>query len=889
MSSELFSGQWSKLSASQRKELLNQYVGGIDVQIVYVDDEPLILELITEKIEAQGFTAFCTSDPKIAMEYIRRHRSTIAMVISDFKMPKLDGFDFRQQVLTLAPEIPFTIHSGFVDREMALKGLELKIAGFIEKPVKDEDFFANITAECPTRLEAIREERELLKGFTDDGANLVEQAEELILLLEENPQDQETVSKVFGIIHTLKGSSGFFEPRTLHMFAHRLEDTLKDVQSGSKPLTPSLVSVWLKSCDILKNLIHEFKIADHNQYDIDELTKMFKEQQPSADSSAETHLTSQSTETTTAETQHRHGQKNKGPQEIKVSVSLLDEFMQISGEMTVIRNMINKIVRSIEKQYPSDKDVALLSELLSELHKVNSSVQSKITEVRKVPVRSVVKPLGRIIRDTAQTLKKEVELKVEGDEILIDTSVAEALSNSLVHLVRNSLDHGIETPEDRSQKGKNRRGEVKISTRLSNETIYVDIQDDGKGINPEAIRNKLISNGSHTREQVMSMALPDLYQMIFSAGFSTAQQITDISGRGVGMSMVKDVVEAIGGKILIESQLNKGTKFTLNIPVPKSVLITNCLFVISQNMQFGLPQDQIKRILNVDEARQRGFIEALDGAQILRVDDELMPIVCLRAILNGHYNCRISSVDTGYLVILTAKNRNFCLWVDSVLDVEDTVVKAITTGQIKNLGLYLGATFLGDGGIGLILNVEGVAQKTGVSLDRIAKPKQPTETIGLDEGAEERYSLEVILCQLNSKTRYAVPQKNIYRLEEFKSEQLQQNGAYWVAPYRSRMITFVDLERFIAHPNQFSPEVMPEQSYPTLVIQHKTGFVGLVVKSVLDLITAHQPPEEGTIKQPGCKGWLILNDSSVVLVDVDKVIEVLTQQDSQTVLEDHAA
>ncbi len=879
MSSEVFSSNWSKMSPKERKNALELLVGGIDLHIVYIDDEQSFHEIVADKLCEQGFSAFVTTDPSTAIDFIIKHRTTIAMVISDFKMPTMDGFTFRQRIQHIAPELPFIILSGYVDRETALRGLELKIAAFLEKPVRDDALQSNIIKECTPRILSIKEERELLRGFTDDAANLIEQVEELVLELEENPNDLESVSKVFGMIHTIKGSSGFFEPRTLHTFAHRFEDTLKEIQSGHKALNHSIISIWLKSCDVLKTLIEEFKTGIHNSYDINELTKIFKSETVASGLVASK---SQADHGGSAPDIHSPAsQKQKGPQELKVSVTLLDEFMQISGEMTVIRNMINKIVRSIEKQYPSDKDVSLLGELLGELHKVNGSVQSKITEIRKVPVKSVVKPLGRIIRDTSQALKKEVELKILGDEIRIDTSVAEVLSNSLIHLIRNSLDHGIELPDDRSKSGKPSRGEVRITAKINGETILVDIEDDGKGINPDAIRKKLVSNGTHSLEQVNKMSLPDLYQMIFSAGFSTAQQITDISGRGVGMSMVKDVVEAIGGKILIESNLGKGTRFTLSIPIPKSVLITNCLFVTSQNMQFGVPQDQIKRIINVEEAKNRGFIDVLEGAKILRVDDELLPIVSLQNILNGDFKNCPPTFDEGYLVILSANNRNFSLWVDSVLDVEDTVVKTITAGQVKNLGLYMGATFLGDGSIGLILNVEGLALKTGVHSENMQNLLSTKATAAADN-TQSTYTLNVVLCELANQGLYAVPQQSIFRLEEFDSKALQQNGAHIVAPYRNRMITFVDLNRFIIDPSNFSPDVDQDKTMPTLVLQHKSGYIGLVVGKVIDLVTTHAPPEEGTVKQPGCEGWLILGERSVVLIDIEELIGIITNKHSRT-------
>lgn len=879
VNSEVFSSHWSKMSAKDRKNSLAQTVGGVDLYIVYLDDEKDILEIVSEKLKEQGFNAFGTTDPVAALDFVKKNRSKIAMVISDFKMPTMDGFAFRQQVQQFASDLPFTILSAYVDREMALRGLELKIAAFLEKPVRDEELQSHLIKECTPRILAIKEELELLRGFTDDAANLIEQVEESVLELEENPHDLESVSKVFGMIHTIKGSSGFFEPRTLHTFAHRLEDSLKEIQSGSKALTPAVISIWLQSCDILKTLIEEFKSGKHTDYDLNDLIKIFNHAPITSDEVSSTPKAGPGN--SSADIHSPAAQKQKGPQELKVSVTLLDEFMQISGEMTVIRNMINKIVRSIEKQYPSDKDVSLLGELLGELHKVNGSVQSKITEIRKVPVKSVIKPLGRIIRDTSQVLKKDVEFKMLGEEIRIDTSVAEVLSNSLIHLVRNSMDHGIEGPEERSKAGKIARGELKISTKIYGESILVEIEDDGKGINPDVIRKKLISNGTHTLDQVHRMSVSDLYQMIFSAGFSTAQQITDISGRGVGMSMVKDVVEAIGGRISIDSQLGKGTKFTLDIPIPKSVLITNCLFVTSLNMQFGVPQDQIKRIINVEEAKNRGYIDSLEGAKILRVDEELLPIVSLENVLCGNFKTCPQTFEEGYLVILSASNQSFCLWVDAVWDVEDTVVKAISAGQIKNLGLYTGATFVGDGSIGLILNVEGIAQKTGVGLEQTPKQLLTQNSQEKAENLNSIYTINVVLCELENQGLYAIPQQSIFRLEEFNSKNLQPHGNYIVAPYRNRMITFVDLNEFIQDPSTFNPDLSEARTIPTLVLQHQSGFVGLIVGKVIDLVTTHTPPEHGTTKLPGSNGWLILGERSVMLVNIEELLEIISHSYSE--------
>ena len=862
------------MSSTESKQILFDYVGGANVYIVLLDDEQSLLEITENMFQRFGFSTYSTTDPEKASEFIKKNQPFIAMVISDFKMPILDGFAFRKQVLNITPDIPFAILSGFIDKEMAIIGLELKISAFIDKPIQEEKIVTQIKNDLEKRLLAIHEERDLLKGFTEDAANLIEQAEDLVLGLEENPNDLDTISKIFGMIHTIKGSSGFFEPRTLHKYAHKFEDTLKEVQSGIRSLTPPLISVWLQACDFLKILISEFKTGNHLEYDLVELTKHFL----SNIELPQTPINSRETPLIIESNQIAGSSKLKSAQELKVSVTLLDEFMQISGEMTVVRNMINKIVRSIEKQYPSDKDVALLSELLDELHKVNGSVQTKITEIRKVPVKTILKPLSRIVRDTSQSLKKEIELKVSGEEIRIDTSVAEVLSNSLIHLVRNSLDHGIELPLDRSQAGKRSRGELIINTKISGETIFVDIEDDGQGINPDAIRKKLLSNGSHTLEQINKLSVDELNQMIFSPGFSTASQITEISGRGVGMSMVKDVVEAIGGKILINSKLGKGTKFTLSIPIPKSVLITNCLFVTADNMQFGVPQDQIRRVINVEEANQKGTILTIEGANLLKVEEELIPIVCLKNILNGKFKQCSNDFNNGYLVVLSVNNCNFCLWVDEVLDVEDTVVKTITAGQIKNLGLYMGATFIGDGSIGLILNIEGLAQKTGVLKNNLYNSLNNKIIQNLDEKNKNTFALNVVLCEDEEQSQYAIPQSSIFRLEEFNCNQLQKNSSTVVAPYRSKMITFVDLQKYLLDPKDFSPTLKPDFNLSTVVIQYKSGFIGIVVSRIMDLVTTFTPPEMGIIQQTGRAGWLIINERPVIFINVDELLEELINE-----------
>jgi two-component system chemotaxis sensor kinase CheA len=485
MSRTVFSPAWENLSSLEKKKNLIQELNGLQPLVVCVDDDPKDFEIFKFNAEKLGLDAYTVSDTNMAIDFIAKNKSRILLIISDYSMPFMNGLEFRQRIMEICPEIPFVILSGFVDKEMAIKGMESKIGGFFEKPLKYQDFLSILKKDGEQRFETLREEYEMLKGFTDDASNLLDSIEELCLELENNPQNHDAVARIFGMIHTIKGSSGFFEPRDLHTFSHSFEDLLKDVQAGTRAVTPKLVSIFLKGNDVLKVLVEEFKTGVHQEHNISDMVRIFQEipteevekQEPQAEVPVE--LAS--------------GSKEQKASELRVSMTLLNEFMQISGEMTVIRNMINKTVRNLEKQYQGDKEIGLLGELLEEMHKINGDVQTKITDIRRVPVSSRVKPLTRTVRDTARALNKEVDFVVEGEDLRLDNSIAEVLSKSLVHMMRNSIDHGIESPSKRTQMNKKAKGKLLLRFSGQGENIFVDIQDDGAGINVEKIREKVIA------------------------------------------------------------------------------------------------------------------------------------------------------------------------------------------------------------------------------------------------------------------------------------------------------------------------------------------------------------------------------------------------------------
>ena len=856
MSKVIFCPIWENSTIAEKKQILLDEMSGLTPIVVIVDDEVDALEISKYNATKLGLEASTFLDPNLAFDFISKNKSRILLIVSDYKMPNMNGFEFREHVSRIAPEIPFAILSGIVDRELALKGVEYKIDSFLEKPFKASEFISFLKKDVEPRIQTLKEDYEMLKGFTDDASNLLENIEELCLELENNHNNTDAIARIFGMVHTIKGSSGFFEPRDLHNFSHAFEDLLKDVQNGSRSVVPELVSIFLKGNDYLKLFVEEFKTGIHKTYNIPEMVKIFKE------IPEETHEDKISTSDTPHES--TGAVKEQKASELRVSMTLLNEFMQTSGEMTVIRNMINKTVRSLEKQYQGDKEIGLLGELLDEMHKINSDVQSKITDIRRVPVSSLVKPLTRTVRDTARALNKEVDFVVEGDDLRLDNSIAEVLTKSLVHMMRNSLDHGIESQAKRVEMGKSPKGKLLLRFSTQGENIVVDIHDDGAGINIEVIRAKVIEKGLRTPAAAQKMTQEELQYMIFDSGFSTAQQVTDFSGRGVGMSMVKDSVESMRGKIQIKSKQGTGSQFRLEIPIPKSVMITNCLFVSVAERAYAIPQDNILKVMEKNQLAPSDYT-SLEGAEVIRYNNSLIPL-CSISKLMGIKN---RAAHENLIVIMKTDESVFALRVESVLDIEDAVIKPLSFNILKSLDIYLGGTFLGDGSIGLVFNVEGVAKRMGIENHIYSDQKKSTDTSNV-EVIEQR---NVIVFDLQKPGFFCLEEKDILRIERLDQSLLQSCGESFVVPYRETVMTLIDLDQMInprLHPSLMGTQA--ERPLSTIIIQHKNQYIGIVVKDIVDLKTAFGSIEKNMKKQIGVTGCYVIDEQVVSLIDLDDIL-----------------
>lgn len=873
----------SENSNPQKTEVIkNAFSATTDAFVLYVEDEASLRSIFIDDLSNLGVLARAAKDADEALQIIAEHGHNIVMIFSDLKMPGMDGIEFRKRLLAQKSTLPFAVISAHIDRELALSGIELKVSALINKPFQTHQIIDVLYSEALPRLNSMNEDREIKAAFISDSESLVEECEKILLRLEKDANDVEALNHYYAIMHTLKGTSAFFEPKDMHRYVHSYEEILKKLQRNELKFSRNVIATLFKGFDLIRELFEEFKTGNHKQRDIglliqglqiddgienEELTRGSEDAQSLL---ADSELTTQTAGVI----------KQKPQEDIKVSIKLLDEFMQMSGEVTVVRNMLNKCVSSIERRFAGDRDVGMLTELLAELHKINSGVQNKMTEIRKVPLKTIMRPIPRAVREISKSLGKDVELEITGEETRVDTSIAEVLNNSLLHVIKNSVDHGLEMPEERIAKGKPESGKIQVAAFTRDEKVILRISDDGKGLDIEAIKNKLVRNKSHTREEVDAMATPDLWAMIFSSGFSTANQVTEISGRGVGMSMVKDSVDSIGGRIVIDSQTGKGASFQFELPVPKSVLIANCLSFRIGASRLSVVQDDILRVLQISRTEVLQSIQTIDRSEYLIYEEELVPLVEINSLLKLNQNInRVSLHSDDFRRIIVLKSgthhRPIAIEVSEVLEVEDMVIKNLHP-LLNQKSLFKGVTFLDDGGVGLILSTNGLMDAVQLKQNRTGKNAMVERSRG--DSTRGQYSSSInemhqaLTVRCGDEAVLAISQYNVFRIEEIAPHLIKRSGPALVFPYRDSVIRLVSLESLIKK----TEERLPEKMVQAVIAKFDDKLLAVVVDQILDMISFGEVRTE--LAQPirGIAGHVLVGDQTITLLDLKGLINQTT-------------
>ena len=530
---------------------------------------------------------------------------------------------------------------------------------------------------------------------------------------------------------------------------------------------------------------------------------------------------------------------------IRVDVDLLDTLLNMVGELVLARNQLVRGVMEIGD--------ATLVRSAQRLGMITSELQEGIMKTRMQPIEHIWSKLPRVVRDLSNSLGKQVQLVMEGKETELDRSLLEAVKDPLTHLVRNAVDHGIEEPDRRAASGKGPEGTLTLRAYHEGGHVAVEVADDGAGLNVERIAQKAVENGLLRAEQIPNMDKRDIMAMVFQPGFSTAAKVTNVSGRGVGMDVVKTNIENIGGAVSVDSTPGEGTVWRLTIPL--TLAIIQALTVDCGEQRYVVPQVAVLELVFIDGNSTK--IEYASGAPVYRLRGKLLPLVRLDRALG----LEVGGDQGVYIMVLQADGRRFGLVVDRVLNTEEVVVKALNT-RFKDIGLYAGATILGDGKVGLILDVSSLARRSHLTADAEKQNLDASARANAGTGTGER-----LLVTAVGERRVAIPLDTVTRLEEFPRARIEHAGSREVVQYRGQILPLVRLSHLLG---AYGEE--PEGDTVSVVVYSEAGrSVALVVDRIVDIAenstTARRDAEED-----GLVGTAVIQQRVTELLDVRRAI-----------------
>jgi two-component system chemotaxis sensor kinase CheA len=531
---------------------------------------------------------------------------------------------------------------------------------------------------------------------------------------------------------------------------------------------------------------------------------------------------------------------------LRVDVTLLNRMMNLVGELVLTRNQVLQATSS-------DPNMTMLSRRLD---MVTADLRESVMKARMQPVSNIFSKMPRIVRDLSQSLERRVRLQVEGQDTELDKSLLEAIKDPLTHAVRNSLDHGIEPPDVRRAAGKDPEGTLLLKASQEGSHVVIEVSDDGAGINVEKVRQKAIERGLITAERVTHMAERELLQLVFLPGFSTAAAVTNVSGRGVGMDVVRTNVEKIGGKVEIDSRAGKGT--TLRMRIPLTLAIIPALIVRSINQSFALPQGSLSELVHIPPEEAASAIEWIENAPLYRLRGQLLPLIFLDRLLMPGVEHKLSTERDNFIAVLDADGRRFGLVVDGLADPEEIVVKPLSA-VLKGIGLFSGATVLGNADLALILDPGSIAMKAGISLreEEATRAGDAESEVGAAKGPE------YLLVEVAGR-QAAVPLADVLRIEQLPLSRIEYIGYRPVLNFEGQLLPVEDSGGVLA-----AVEGNPAAKIIVVVCREGNRQVGIAVSHVLDVASGGELFEAGTNQRTG--GVTLLKSRVTGLVDLSAV------------------
>ena len=710
------------------------------------------------------------------------------------------------------------------------------------------------------------QDQDVIQEFLVESYENLSRLDSELVELEKHPTDAALLASIFRTIHTIKGTCGFLAFSTLEKMSHQAESLLSQLRDGERKLNPALVSLILETVDAVRKVLASIEASgEEGPEGFEDLTERLRlAAQWKAGPETQANPTTQAVPATqagplaqaapdmppdpVAEAADSNGApepvEGKRPEEdaaktsavadanIRVGVGLLDKLMDLVGELVLTRNQI--------LQFNTEREDAALNATSQRLNLITTELQEGVMKTRMQPIGTVWNKLPRVVRDMAVALGKQIRLEMDGAETELDRTIIEAIKDPLVHLVRNSCDHGIEPPNVRLRAGKPPQGRLTLRAYHEGGQVNIEIGDDGAGIDVARVKQKAVEKGFLRPEQAEKLSDREALHLIFEPGFSTAETVTNVSGRGVGMDVVKTNIEKIGGIVDVFSRLGEGA--TVKLKIPLTLAIIPGLVITSGGERFVIPQVSLLELIRLEGDSSEKHIEQVHGTPVYRRRGSLLPIAYLNEVLGLKSAERAEAVS---MVVLQAEDRQFGLVVDGINDTQEIVVKPLGK-QLKGLTVYAGATIMGDGRVALILDVLGIGQRSGVVAEfreqARATAKQKTQS-----GIEQQ---RLLLFRVGSFERLAVPLSLVARLEEFPRNSIERAGGCQVVQYRDHILPLVPL-RDVLEPG--APDLgQPPDPVQVVVFNDGDRSVGLVVDQILDVAE-----EAVTVRQKsGRKGLL---------------------------------
>ena len=738
---------------------------------------------------------------------------------------------------------------------------------------------------------------EFVQEFLVESTENLDQLDRDLIALEQAPGDEERLASIFRTVHTIKGNSGFFGFSKLGALTHSGEHLLGRLRDGKLSLDDRVTGSLYSMVDAVRAILRTIETTgtegDHDFRDLAQrLTAVaageavepapparpatgpvmpeastampaLEEPPPVVD---EEPMASQASVESSPEIAPSSGaapavekgavsDRAPGESSIRVDVGLVGSILDLVGELVLARNEL----RSIETLDPA---------VLAATHRINAvtnALQETAVKTRLQPIEHVFNKFPRTVRDLAVSCGKEVNLSIDGGDTELDRTLIESIRDPLTHLVRNAVDHGIELPDVRAARGKPRAGRLALRAFNESGQVTIEVEDDGGGIAVAAVREKAVAKGLVTAEKAASLPDDRILQFIFEPGFSTAARVTSVSGRGVGMDVVKTNIEAIGGTVDIHSRPGLGT--TVRVRVPLTLAIMPALVVRAGGERLAIPQAAVRELVPLKGDRGGPRIEGLAEAPVIRLRGRLLPVVFLDEFLGLRE--RTACRDEGTVVLVRVDDHDFGIVIDGVrtdvtrggavigeaASLSTVVVKPIGS-LLAQIGLYAGATVLGDGGVVLILDLRGILR----AADLPAVKEAPADIAAGPANLGDRY----LVCSTGHGRRIALPLDRITRLEHVPAADLQPLGGRQVVRRGEGFTPVVDADRLLG-----DVATPAGDAVHLVVLGGPEGPVGVAVGRILDVLAA-ESPLQGTLATTGVRGSLALGGLATEVLDVSQ-------------------